>query len=319
MQPFAPKISIIIPAYNAAAFLAETIGSVIRQTWKNKELIIIDDASIDETYLIAKAHECEWIQVFKLEQNKGQSYCSNLGLGKSSGEVIKFLDADDLISDSYLAEMMDNYQDDSSMYFSHCINFEEKAGQKTFYSYDIEDWSSMLPIAFLLGKMSNMRQGGRWLIPRKIIEIGGGWNEELSLINDYEYFNRLCLHSSKIWYCKTAILYYRRVSGSLSSQTTENAYLSAYKSITLSGELLLSYENSKMTNVHIANAYQGLLYSIYPKYPKITSLIESKIKSLGGATLDPYFGGKIINVVAKILGWKFAKHVQMCKQAFYPK
>jgi len=306
-------ISIVIPVYNAEQYLAQSIESAINQTWNNKEIIIIDDCSTDISYSIAKRYESESIRIYRLNENKGQSYSSNYGLSKSSGQLIKFLDADDLIDSDYLSNMMKLYVDEQSLYFSHCVNFYNSIADGTAKSYNLEKWKNVLPVDFLLSESSNMMQGGRWLISRHLIATAGPWNEELSYINDYEFFTRVCLKAKQIYYCENAVLYYRQVPNSLSSQTTEKAYKSGYKAITIAATLLSEYEDSERVNRFIANAYQGLLYLIFPKYPELNKTISEKINNFGGADLEPKFGGKIIDFIAKRISWKLAKYLQHYK------
>lgn len=91
-------ISIITPAYNAESFIRETIESVQKQTYKDWELIIIDDCSTDFTYVVAKeyAEKDPRIKVIKAPKNGGVAAARNIGLENVSGDFIAFLDSDDL-------------------------------------------------------------------------------------------------------------------------------------------------------------------------------------------------------------------------------
>jgi len=90
-----PKISVIIPAYNAEKTIRETIESVCKQTFSDFELIIINDGSKDKTLEIAQSIKDKRIKVFCYE-NRGLSTARNRGISKANGEYIAFLDADDL-------------------------------------------------------------------------------------------------------------------------------------------------------------------------------------------------------------------------------
>lgn len=91
------KISIITPAYNAAQYLAECIGSVQSQTYENWEMIIVDDASEDNTYSIAEeyAMQDKRIKLIRHNVNYGVAKARNMALSVASGGYIAFLDADD--------------------------------------------------------------------------------------------------------------------------------------------------------------------------------------------------------------------------------
>ena len=105
------KISIIIPVYNVERYIKECLISVINQTIKSKEIILLDDASTDNSLNILEEYEYEYpnlIRLIKLEKNKGQSYCRNLGLDIANGEYIGFVDSDDIISPNMFEELVEN-------------------------------------------------------------------------------------------------------------------------------------------------------------------------------------------------------------------
>ena len=93
-----PKISIIVPVYNSALFLERYLDSIINQTFQDFELILIEDGSDDKSPQICKHYQQKdrRIQLF-YEQHSGQSVARNLGLTKSQGKYICFIDSDDYI------------------------------------------------------------------------------------------------------------------------------------------------------------------------------------------------------------------------------
>lgn len=93
------KISVIIPMYNVENYIEQCLESVICQDFNEKEIIIIDDGSIDRSYDIAcrYSEKYNYIQIFK-QKNQGQSVARNKGISYAKGEYIFFLDSDDYIS-----------------------------------------------------------------------------------------------------------------------------------------------------------------------------------------------------------------------------
>lgn len=91
-------VSVIMPAYNAAGFIAESIRSVQQQSHKEWELLVIDDASIDETSETVKQLQAEdpRIKLHNLPANQGAGFARNIGIKAATGDYISFLDADDL-------------------------------------------------------------------------------------------------------------------------------------------------------------------------------------------------------------------------------
>lgn len=91
-----PLVSIITPAYNSEPFIAETIQSILNQSYTNWELIIVDDCSTDETFNVIKKFSDHRIKLFQLEENSGAAVARNHAMEKASGNFFAFLDSDDL-------------------------------------------------------------------------------------------------------------------------------------------------------------------------------------------------------------------------------
>jgi len=87
-------ISVIIPAYNSEHYIEEALKSALNQEVDIKEIICVDDASTDNTVAIVRSKFPE-VKIFKNEHNKGPSFCRNLGVEKSHGDLIAFIDSDD--------------------------------------------------------------------------------------------------------------------------------------------------------------------------------------------------------------------------------
>lgn len=103
-----PLISVIIPAYNASKTIEKAICSVMEQTWKNLEIIIIDDASNDNTAMLVQKLGAANTKIvfFSNVKNKGVSAARNTGIMNCSGEYIAFLDADDFWKRDKLEKQM---------------------------------------------------------------------------------------------------------------------------------------------------------------------------------------------------------------------
>jgi len=99
-----PKISVIVPAYNAETFIKSSIQSLLEQSYENIEIIVVDDSSTDATeeivkMLISRDARISWLAT---DQQKGAAYCRNLGLSTATGKFVTFHDADDLSAPSRL-------------------------------------------------------------------------------------------------------------------------------------------------------------------------------------------------------------------------
>ena len=104
------KVSIIIPCYNYGEFLTETLASLIYQSHKNWEAIVIDDGSTDNTEsIILPLLKKDSRIVFFKQINRGVSAARNLGLQYVSGDFVQFLDADDLLSPQKISLQLDYF------------------------------------------------------------------------------------------------------------------------------------------------------------------------------------------------------------------
>ena len=101
-------VSIIMPSYNTAGFIAETIESVINQTYHNWELLIVDDCSPDNTDEVVKPYLADTrIKYFKNEKNSGAAVSRNRALREAKGKWMAFLDSDDLWRSEKLEKQID--------------------------------------------------------------------------------------------------------------------------------------------------------------------------------------------------------------------
>ena len=89
------KVSVIIPCYNAARYVGETLESVQRQTWPNLEIIVVDDGSTDDSARIVETFAGLDLTLVR-QANRGQTAALNVGLARATGDFVQYLDADDV-------------------------------------------------------------------------------------------------------------------------------------------------------------------------------------------------------------------------------
>lgn len=99
------KVSIIVPVYNVEEYIEECLESIIKQTYSNFELIVIDDGSTDKSFEICKkiSEKDDRVSLYR-QSNKGQAVARNQGLDKSKGNYIMFVDSDDYIESNFISE-----------------------------------------------------------------------------------------------------------------------------------------------------------------------------------------------------------------------
>jgi len=122
-------VSVIIPAHNAGKYLGEAIESVLAQTFKPFEIIVIDDGSGDHTHKVACRY-LNHIQLIKQDQ-MGTGFSRNRGIEKAQGKFIAHLDADDLWEPNKLAKQFEVFNGDDDIEITGCL-------MKSFYSPEID-------------------------------------------------------------------------------------------------------------------------------------------------------------------------------------
>ncbi len=113
-------VSILIPAFNAQEWIADTLRSAIAQTWERKEIIVVDDGSTDQTLAIARQFESDFLRVIT-QKNQGAAAARNLALSLSRGDYLQWLDADDLLAPDKVARQVEECRTLSSKIRSHGV------------------------------------------------------------------------------------------------------------------------------------------------------------------------------------------------------
>lgn len=198
------SISVIIPVFNGEKTIEETINSILNQSFKDIEIIIINDGSTDATLEIIKNISDTRIKIFSYA-NAGLSASRNRGISQAIGEYISFIDADDLWTPDKLecqwqalqenpqaavAYSWTNYIDESSKFI--------KSGRKIKANGDI--FTKLLQINFL-------ENGSNPLIRQKALEKVGGFDESLAAAEDKDMWLRLAANYEFICIEKPQILY----------------------------------------------------------------------------------------------------------------
>lgn len=307
-----PKVSVIIPCYNAERWLAASLDSAFAQTWSNLEVILVDDGSKDNSLAVARGYESRGLRIVS-QTNQGQCVACNHGLRLAQGDYIKFFDADDLLSpDSVALQVAALSARPGSVAYGEWARFRTDPAEAVFTPRP--GWHDAAPIDWLVEIWSDaqpMMQCAQFLLPRELLVRVGGWDERLSLINDFEFFSRLVLGSTGVVFTPGARLYYRSgLAGSLSGSRSRRAWESAFLSLTLGTDHLLRAESSPRTRRVAAVILQNLAYEMYPNLPKLVRDLESRATALGGSSVAPQ-GGRGFNLMRRFLGWKAARWLQL--------
>ena len=158
--------------------------------------------------------------------------------------------------------------------------------------------------------VTGMMQAGMFLMPRSLVEKGGPWNEDLTLIDDFEYFCRLFCEAEEILFVPETTLFYRSgMWGSLSAQKSRKARESECESILLGTSHILKRRSDPEARLACANVCQHLIYDLYPKHPDLRKKLQQRVSECGKPNIQPS-GGRYFQKLRLWIGWKLARRLQ---------
>ena len=264
-----PLVSILIPAYNAEAWIADTIRSALEQTWPKKEIIVVDDGSSDRTFLVAREFASETVSVVT-QPNAGAAAARNKAFALCHGDYIQWLDADDLISSDKIAAQMaaaERCANKRTVISSPWGYFMHRPSRVKLTPTPL--WADLSPVEWLTRKWEHNAhmQTATWLVSRELTEAAGPWNTRLLNDDDGEYFCRVLLASEGTKFVDGAETYYR-MSGSnrLSYIGRSNKKMDAhFFGMKLQIDYLRALEDSERVRAACVNYLETWLVYFYPR------------------------------------------------------
>jgi glycosyltransferase involved in cell wall biosynthesis len=207
-------VTIITPCYNAAPFVAETIESVVAQTYPRIEHIVIDDGSADGSWEVIERYASR-VTALRLERNRGGSYARNRGAELARGEFLMFLDADDLIAPETIEALVTAAgQQPGSIAICDCKRWRQHPDgvwREAPRERPVPEPGTDLFEAYLT--MSAWPPPCCILWPRDAYELTGGWDEDLARDQDTDILLRAYARGSQLVRAQRGVGYYRLVEG----------------------------------------------------------------------------------------------------------
>jgi glycosyltransferase involved in cell wall biosynthesis len=262
-------VSILIPAYNAQDVLANAIQSAVNQSWRYKEIIVVDDGSTDATLAVARRFESSDVRVVP-SGNGGAAAARNLAYSLSRGQYIQWLDADDILDRDKLVHQMRAVEDGlgpqillsgawGSFYYRH-----RKAAFRPAAL-----WHDLTPVEWLTRKMRQnlYMQTATWLVSRELTEAAGAWNTSLLGDDDGEYFCRVLLASQGTRFIPESKVYYRASGTSSLSYIgfSDRKMEAQWRSMQLHVGYLRSLEESVRVDEACTHYLQNWLVYFHPR------------------------------------------------------
>jgi len=211
-----PKVSVIIPTYNCGQYICEAIDSVLAQTYKDIEIIIVDDGSSDNTKNVVLMYKDKIKYIY--QNNKGEAGARNRGIKEAQGEFIAFIDADDIWLENKLEKQMEIISNMSAD-LVHCrmyvmennkiVEGKIKPTKPAITFYDL-----------LLGGKSLLMT---IVVKKACFDKIGLFDESIKLATDYDMWLRFSL-KYKISFIDEPLAIYRRHSNQLSSEDNNKKF-----------------------------------------------------------------------------------------------
>ena len=181
-------VSIVIPNFNRAALISETLNSLLAQSYVHWEAIIVDDGSTDDSEKVMREYEVRDKRFRYIKRNrlpKGAPTCRNIGVENAKGEYIIFLDSDDILAPYCLSNRVKHFTENPDFDFLvfSMLAFEKKPGDSNILWNINKDKDDLA--CFLAGDVLWSTTCPIW--KKSAIKQIGGWNEEARLWQDWEF------------------------------------------------------------------------------------------------------------------------------------
>ncbi len=309
-----PLVSILIPAYNAEAWISDTLRSAIAQTWERKEIIVVDDGSKDQTLAVARQFESDQLKVVT-QKNQGAAATRNNAFAMSKGDYVQWLDADDLMGPEKTASQMAAVEGSGSkrtLISGAWARFMHRPYRAEFRPSPL--WEDLQPAEWFMRKMERniYMQTATWLVSRELAEAAGPWDTRLLGDDDGEFFCRVLLASNGTRFVKESKVYYREAgASSLSYIGNSNRKLEAqWISMKLHIGYLRSLQDDARARAACVTYLQNWMVFFYPERLDLFREAEELAKSLGGELHIPRFSWKY-SWIETMFGRSQAKRAQV--------
>lgn len=265
----APKVSIVITAYNSGKYISETIDSFITQTYGNWEMIIVNDGSTDDTLSIIREYEKRDERIFciDLEKNAGMCRARKTGADRVSGKYLLFFDSDDIIYPGALETLVNTAEvDPETDIVAFLFNYWHPNGSKKAckeLDFSVTDGVSYLNLT--------LRRENHWMLwcnfmrTSLFLESNVRYDYDLCTGTDLVFFAQLAVNARKVIAIPYIAVDYRVCSDSACHAKSERQYLDYRRFIHITDELLKESEayprlKKQLAKVHVNHCTAGIYW-----------------------------------------------------------
>lgn len=302
-------VSIIIPAYNSENHIVECVTSVINQTYKNIEIIVVNDGSTDDTLKLLNKFEDHRLRIIN-QINSGASSAKNTGLSHARGKYIQYLDSDDILSDDKIENQVNVL-----IYKPYSIS----VCKTLVFKEDIRQIESEIDTEIIKNNTSGLQfyknlighkgrlamvQPNAYLIPIEVIKKAGPWSTDFYPCpdEDGEYFSRILLSANTVVFTD-GINYYRKnqIKPTLSRTYSSTRAKNQLKSTERKCLNLIEVESNFGTKELLLFNVSQVIYQFGSEYPELINLANKMITNWGFKKFKVLNNTKF-NLVSHIFG-----------------
>lgn len=197
-----PLVSIIIPSFNNADTIIETLQSIEKQSYKNNEVIIVDDGSSDDLKSIVREYQnTSSLQLsYYYQENSGPSVARNKGAQLAKGVYLLFLDADDLLHENYIEKAVAIFQGNPkiNIVYGTAEFFGAEVGKWELADYNVQDFLKYNSIPIFA------------VIKKDVFHDVGGFDDQLTFTEDWELWIRIIKKYDGVYKIPETVYYYRK-------------------------------------------------------------------------------------------------------------
>src|SRR5277367_46206 len=210
-----PTISVVIPAYNAAGLIGECLKSVLAQSYRDFEIILVNDGSPDTDLLERALAPYQQSIRYIRQENRGPSGARNLGISQAEGEYIAFLDSDDVWLPHHLSEQIATVRQDPSLDLVYSDSILIRDGRQVGNAFGLEPQHPPVSFEKILTEECTVGTSST-LAKRQALINAGLFDERFRCCEDFDLWLRMSFRGAKISYQSNVHLLHRLAPESLS-------------------------------------------------------------------------------------------------------
>jgi glycosyltransferase involved in cell wall biosynthesis len=323
-----PKVSVIIPNYNHARFLPQRVDSVLGQTFRDFELILLDDCSTDDSRsILSKYADDRRVRIEFNEINSGNPFKQwNKGVGLARGEYVWIAESDDYADERLLEKLAARLDAEPIAAFAYCRSWHENRLNgfvDPFVAYEDKQhrWTADYCAdghAECLNHMvrcNTVPNASAVVFRKAVYQRVGGADESLCLCGDWKLWAAMAMTGTVV-YLAEPLNYYRFHDASVRTVTRRSG-MDFAESFRVRWWILdqetrpESHASDPGEKRTLANSCMDLAFKSYPDFPDITRLALQRLRELGGTDYTPPFSTWRGELLKRIIGWKATKRTNI--------